>query len=72
MTVAVGLIIKPQQAEAIIANGQADFVAIGREMLFDPFWAVHAAHELGTDPDFRGMPPQYGWWLQRRAKAGYA
>lgn len=71
MTVAVGLIIAPKQAEAIIANGQADMVAIGREMLFDPFWALHAGHTLGVDPDFSGMPPQYGWWLQRRAKAGY-
>ncbi len=68
-TVAVGLIIKPAQAEAIITNGQADFVAIGREMLRDPFWATHAAQALGVDPEFRNMPPQYGWWLERRAKA---
>ena len=72
MTVAVGLIIGPKQAEEIIADGKADLVAIGREMLYDPFWARHAAHELGVDPEFRTMPPQYGWWLQRRAKAGYA
>ena len=71
MTVAVGLIVKPKQAEAIIANGQADLVAIGREMLYDPFWTLHTAHQLGVDPCFRNLPPQYGWWLERRAKAGY-
>ena len=71
MTVAVGLIINADQAEAIIANGQADLVAIGREMLYDPFWAVHAANALGADPEFRSLPPQYGWWLDKRAKSGY-
>jgi 2,4-dienoyl-CoA reductase-like NADH-dependent reductase (Old Yellow Enzyme family) len=71
MTVAVGLIVKADQAEAIIANGQADLVALGREMLYDPFWAVHAAKALGVDPEFRNLPPQYGWWLDRRAKSGY-
>lgn len=70
-TVAVGLILKPEQAERIIAEGKADLVAIGREMLYDPFWAVHAAEALGADPEFRNLPPQYGWWLERRAKAGY-
>lgn len=70
-TVAVGLILKPEQAEAIVANGQADFVAIGREMLYNPFWAIHAAKALGADPEFKAMPPQYGWWLDRRARTGY-
>jgi 2,4-dienoyl-CoA reductase-like NADH-dependent reductase (Old Yellow Enzyme family) len=70
-TVAVGLIIKPEQAEAIIANGQADFVALGRQMLYDPFWAIHAAQTLGADPTFGMLPPQYGWWLERRARSGY-
>ena len=70
-TVAVGLIIKPEQAEAIIASGQADFVALGRQMLYDPFWAIHAAQALGVDPTFSMMPPQYGWWLDKRARSGY-
>lgn len=70
-TVAVGLIINPEQAEAIVANGQADLVAIGRELLYDPFWAVRAAKALGADPEFKAMPPQYGWWLDRRARTGY-
>lgn len=70
-TIAVGLIVLPEQAEAIIRNDQADLVAIGREMLYNPFWAHHAAMALGADPEFRNMPPQIGWWLNRRAKSGY-
>ena len=42
-TIAVGLILHPQQAEDILAQGQADIVAIGREVLFDPNWPLHAA-----------------------------
>lgn len=70
-TVAVGLIVKPEQANEIIAKGQADLVALGRELLWNPFWAVQAAKAMGVDPEFKGMPPQYGWWLERRVKTGY-
>jgi 2,4-dienoyl-CoA reductase-like NADH-dependent reductase (Old Yellow Enzyme family) len=70
-TVAVGLILEAAHAESIIANGQADLVALGREMLFNPFWAHHAAETLGVDPEYRLMAPVYQWWLDRRAKAGY-
>jgi 2,4-dienoyl-CoA reductase-like NADH-dependent reductase (Old Yellow Enzyme family) len=70
-TVAVGLIVDAQQAEDIVASGRADIVAIGREMLYDPFWTLHAARQLGMDPDFASVPQQYGWWLARRAKTGY-
>ena len=55
-TMAVGLITEPQQAEDIIASGQADFVALARGMLYDPRWAWHAAEALGAQPTF---PPQY-------------
>ena len=71
LTVAVGLIVNPTQAEAIIAEGRADLVAIGREMLLNPFWPAHAAKALGVDPEFKRMPVQYGWWLDRRKKTGY-
>ena len=70
-TIAVGLILKPEQAEEIIREGYADMVAIGREMLYNPYWAVHAAKALGADPEYKNMPQQYGWWLDRRAKTGY-
>jgi 2,4-dienoyl-CoA reductase-like NADH-dependent reductase (Old Yellow Enzyme family) len=65
-TMAVGLILTPQQAEAIVASGQADLVAIAREALHDPNWPLHAARALGADPEFARWPVQYGWWLARR------
>lgn len=46
--IAVGLITEPEFAESIIANGDADMVAIGRGMLYDPRWPWHAAAKLGT------------------------
>ncbi len=70
-SMAVGLIVGAAQAEAILQGGSADLVAIGREMLRDPFWAAHAAEELGADPGFALLPPQYGWWLERRRRSGY-
>ena len=66
---AVGLITRGRQAEEILRNGQADLVAVGREALVDPHWALHAAAELGVDPEFAAWPPQYGWWLAYRARA---
>jgi len=48
-TRAVGLIFKPQQAEAIIAEGQADQIAMARAFLDDPHWAWHAAKALGAE-----------------------
>jgi NADPH2 dehydrogenase len=48
-TRAVGLIFKPQQAEDIIAKGQADQIAMARAFLDDPHWAWHAAKTLGGE-----------------------
>jgi 2,4-dienoyl-CoA reductase-like NADH-dependent reductase (Old Yellow Enzyme family) len=45
----VGMIVTPQQAEAIVAGGKADMVALGRAALDDPHWAWHAAHALGVE-----------------------
>ncbi len=45
-TGAVGLITEPEQADRIICDGQADVVLLAREMLRDPYWALHAAKEL--------------------------
>jgi 2,4-dienoyl-CoA reductase-like NADH-dependent reductase (Old Yellow Enzyme family) len=47
-TIAVGLITEPEQAEAIVANGEADAVSLARAMLYDPRWPWHAAAELGA------------------------
>ncbi len=45
-TLAVGLITEPDQAEKIVASGQADMVALARAMLYDPRWPWHAAAAL--------------------------
>ena len=65
-TMAVGLILTPQQAEETLKQGRADLIAIGREALYDPNWPLHAAAALGVDPEFERWPVQYGWWLARR------
>ncbi|RVU15974.1 NADH:flavin oxidoreductase/NADH oxidase [Methylobacterium oryzihabitans] len=71
-TMAVGVILDGPQAEAILQAGQADLIAIGREALTDPHWALHAAQALGADPDWRQWPPSYGWWLELRERIGIA
>jgi NADPH2 dehydrogenase len=53
---AVGLIFSPQQAEDIVANGQADQIAMARAFLDDPHWGWHAAKVLGADV---ARPQQY-------------
>jgi 2,4-dienoyl-CoA reductase-like NADH-dependent reductase (Old Yellow Enzyme family) len=61
-TIAVGLITEPEQAEAIIANGEADAVSLARGMLYDPRWPWHAAARLHAQVK---APPQY-WRSQPR------
>ncbi|MBY0380334.1 MAG: NADH:flavin oxidoreductase/NADH oxidase [Xanthobacteraceae bacterium] len=55
-TIAVGLITEARQAEEIVADGKADFIAIARGVLYDPRWGWHAAAELGAVAD---APPPY-------------
>ncbi len=45
-TIAVGLITDGSQADHIIRTGQADLVAIGRELMRDPYFAFHAAETV--------------------------
>ena len=61
-TLAVGLITEAEQAEAIIAAGEADAVSLARAMLYDPRWPWHAAARLGAHVF---APPQY-WRSQPR------
>jgi 2,4-dienoyl-CoA reductase-like NADH-dependent reductase (Old Yellow Enzyme family) len=65
---AVGVIVDPHQAEEILQSGGADLVALGREIMYDPFWPLHAAEALGVDPDYRMWPEQYAWAVDRRAQ----
>lgn len=65
-TIAVGLITEPAHAEAILQEGHADLIALARELLWNPYWPVHAARELGV-PDYLDLLPRvYAWWLKRR------
>jgi 2,4-dienoyl-CoA reductase-like NADH-dependent reductase (Old Yellow Enzyme family) len=68
LTMTVGLILDPKFAEDVLQAGQADLIAIGREALYNPNWAVHAARSLGVESEFSFLPEQYGWWLDRRQK----
>ncbi|SDR16552.1 2,4-dienoyl-CoA reductase [Rhizobiales bacterium GAS113] len=61
-TIAVGLITEAEQAEAIIARGQADAVSLARAMLYDPRWPWHAAAKLGA----RVHAPKQYWRSQPR------
>ncbi len=49
LTGAVGLITEAQQAEEILQKGQADLIIMARELLRDPYFPLHAAHQLGID-----------------------
>jgi 2,4-dienoyl-CoA reductase-like NADH-dependent reductase (Old Yellow Enzyme family) len=55
-TGAVGRITRPEQANAIVSLGEADLVLLAREMLRDPYWALHAARALGAPAQW---PIQY-------------
>ncbi len=68
MSMAVGLILDGPQAEAILEAGDADLIAVGREIMYNPFWPVQAAQDLGADPGFEMWPNQYGWWLEKRER----
>ncbi|QID16189.1 NADH:flavin oxidoreductase/NADH oxidase [Nitrogeniibacter mangrovi] len=54
--IGVGLITEPEHAEAIVAAGEADLVALARGMLYDPRWPWHAAARLGAQVH---APKQY-------------
>ena len=71
MTMAVGHIVHSDQAEAVLRDGKADLIALARELLYNPNWAMDAAQKLGADPDFRLVPPNYGFWLGKRGKSGF-
>jgi 2,4-dienoyl-CoA reductase-like NADH-dependent reductase (Old Yellow Enzyme family) len=64
-TGAVGMIRSPDFAEKVLQDGRADLIFIARQMLFNPFWALHAAEHFGLTGNFEQWPEQYGWWLAK-------
>ncbi|AMV36192.1 NADH:flavin oxidoreductase/NADH oxidase [Planctomyces sp. SH-PL62] len=62
-TGAVGLIAEPFQAEMIVANGDADLVLLGRELLREPYWALKAMKESGREIPW---PLPYGYVFKSR------
>jgi 2,4-dienoyl-CoA reductase-like NADH-dependent reductase (Old Yellow Enzyme family) len=68
-TMAVGLITEPLLAEAILAEGRADAVALAREFIADPNWVFRAARETGLADPYAVLPPNYAFYLKRRAAA---
>lgn len=67
-TVAVGGITDAVQADAIVAEGKADLVAVGRQMLANPNWGLDAAEALLTSGHWERWPVPFGWWLERRER----
>lgn len=57
-TAAVGLITTAEQAEEVLQAGKADLIFMGRELLRDPQFPLHAAKALGV-PDAGAWPAQY-------------
>jgi len=55
-TGAVGMVTSPEQAEQILATGQADAVLLARELLRNPYWPLMAARRLGATVEW---PKQY-------------
>jgi 2,4-dienoyl-CoA reductase-like NADH-dependent reductase (Old Yellow Enzyme family) len=65
MTGAVGLITEAGHANEIVTGGDADLVFLARELLREPYWALKAQQELGTEASW---PISYGYAVKRRAK----
>ena len=55
-TGAVGMINTPDMAEEILANNRADLIIMGRKLMAEPHWPLHAARALGAQP---AWPVQY-------------
>ena len=65
-TMAVGFLWDAARCEEIISQGEADMVALARELLDDPNWPLHAAAQLGADEGHGKWPVEAGWWLMKR------
>src|ERR1700722_20347436 len=71
MSMAVGLITEPHQAEAVLRDGHADLVAMARELMVHADWPLRAAKALTDDP-FDLMAPSIAHRLRRRDEQAVA
>ena len=67
-TMAVGFLWDARACDELLAAGQADMIALARELLDDPNWPLHAAAELGIDENHGMWPVEAGWWLMKRQR----
>ena len=67
-TAAVGEITEPAQAEAILEHGDADVIAMARELMLDANWPARAARELGIGEWWSVLPPPYAHRLEQRER----
>ena len=68
-TMAVGLISTPQEAEALVAGGHSDLIALGRTALDDPNWPHHARAALEGDDSYAHWPRQTGFAVRNRDRS---
>jgi 2,4-dienoyl-CoA reductase-like NADH-dependent reductase (Old Yellow Enzyme family) len=71
LTMAVGMIVYADQAEAILREGKADLIALGREFLHNPHWPLDAAQKLGIAAPFAHVARPYAYWLEKRWRSNF-
>jgi 2,4-dienoyl-CoA reductase-like NADH-dependent reductase (Old Yellow Enzyme family) len=71
MTMAVGLITDPHQAEAVLVDGHADLVAMARELMIHADWPLRAAKTLNAG-EYDLMAPSIAHRLRRRDEQAVA
>lgn len=68
-TMAVGLLVHAKHAQEIVQSGDADLVAVAREVLHNPNWPLDAAARLGVEDPYSYTAQYSGFWLRERAQA---
>jgi 2,4-dienoyl-CoA reductase-like NADH-dependent reductase (Old Yellow Enzyme family) len=67
-TMAIGLILDAELAQAVVADGKADLVALARPALDDPNFALHAVKTLTGQRDYAFSPTPSKSGLDRLAQ----
>ena len=67
-TMAVGFLWDADACEAVLASGQADMIAMARELLDDPNWPLRSARALDAGTAYEDWPVEAGWWLNKRER----